>query len=100
MARSGPTRFHRSDVEFSPALTRFCSSCREMNKRLTDEQGRKTFDRAAKLEQEFTEHFTGQNRVRSGQNRVCLTCLLVLTRTCGPVLQNIIDPDETRTFSF
>ncbi|XP_041849347.1 discs large homolog 1-like protein isoform X4 [Melanotaenia boesemani] len=30
----------------------------EMNKRLTDEQGRKTFDRAGKLEQEFTEHFT------------------------------------------
>ncbi|XP_041697450.1 discs large homolog 1-like protein isoform X8 [Coregonus clupeaformis] len=30
----------------------------EMNKRLTEEQGRKTFDRAAKLEQEFTEHFT------------------------------------------
>ncbi|XP_061587612.1 disks large homolog 1-like isoform X10 [Cololabis saira] len=30
----------------------------EMNKRLTDDQGRKTFDRAAKLEQEFTEHFT------------------------------------------
>ncbi|XP_035489794.2 discs large homolog 1-like protein isoform X16 [Scophthalmus maximus] len=30
----------------------------EMNKRLTDEQGRKTFDRATKLEQEFTEHFT------------------------------------------
>ncbi|KAM6919168.1 discs large homolog 1-like protein [Xenentodon cancila] len=32
----------------------------EMNKRLTEEQGRKTFDRAAKLEQEFTEHFTGE----------------------------------------
>ncbi|XP_026229845.1 disks large homolog 1-like isoform X4 [Anabas testudineus] len=30
----------------------------EMNKRLTEEQGRKTFDRASKLEQEFTEHFT------------------------------------------
>uniref|UniRef100_A0A674MWS0 Disks large homolog 1 n=1 Tax=Takifugu rubripes TaxID=31033 RepID=A0A674MWS0_TAKRU len=30
----------------------------EMNKRLTDEQGKKTFDRANKLEQEFTEHFT------------------------------------------
>ncbi|XP_018545283.1 discs large homolog 1-like protein isoform X13 [Lates calcarifer] len=30
----------------------------EMNKRLTEEQGRKTFDRATKLEQEFTEHFT------------------------------------------
>uniref|UniRef100_A0A672SGA8 Disks large homolog 1 n=1 Tax=Sinocyclocheilus grahami TaxID=75366 RepID=A0A672SGA8_SINGR len=30
----------------------------EMNKRLTEEQGRKTYDRAMKLEQEFTEHFT------------------------------------------
>ncbi|XP_010890323.1 discs large homolog 1-like protein isoform X15 [Esox lucius] len=30
----------------------------EMNKRLTEEQGRKTFDRATKLEHEFTEHFT------------------------------------------
>ncbi|XP_026542977.1 disks large homolog 1 isoform X12 [Notechis scutatus] len=30
----------------------------EMNKRLTDEQARKTFERAMKLEQEFTEHFT------------------------------------------
>lgn len=37
-----------------------CFSCREMNKRLTEEQGRKTLDRAAKLEQEFTEHFTGE----------------------------------------
>ncbi|XP_041119351.1 discs large homolog 1-like protein isoform X12 [Polyodon spathula] len=30
----------------------------EMNKRLTEEQGRKTYERAMKLEQEFTEHFT------------------------------------------
>ncbi|XP_005383224.1 PREDICTED: disks large homolog 1 isoform X9 [Chinchilla lanigera] len=30
----------------------------EMNKRLTEEQARKTFERALKLEQEFTEHFT------------------------------------------
>ncbi|KAI9518344.1 Disks large 1 [Dissostichus eleginoides] len=30
----------------------------EMNKRLTEDQGRKTLDRANKLEQEFTEHFT------------------------------------------
>uniref|UniRef100_A0A3P8YUM3 Disks large homolog 1 n=1 Tax=Esox lucius TaxID=8010 RepID=A0A3P8YUM3_ESOLU len=30
----------------------------EMNKRLTEDQGRKTFERALKLEQEFTEHFT------------------------------------------
>ncbi|XP_069009163.1 discs large homolog 1-like protein isoform X4 [Embiotoca jacksoni] len=31
----------------------------EMNKRLTEEQARKTFDRAVKLEHEFTEFFTG-----------------------------------------
>ncbi|XP_030629043.1 discs large homolog 1-like protein isoform X13 [Chanos chanos] len=30
----------------------------EMNKRLTEEQGRKIYDRATKLEQDFTEHFT------------------------------------------
>uniref|UniRef100_A0A8D2P8K4 Disks large homolog 1 n=1 Tax=Zosterops lateralis melanops TaxID=1220523 RepID=A0A8D2P8K4_ZOSLA len=30
----------------------------EMNKRLTEEQAKKTFERATKLEQEFTEHFT------------------------------------------
>ncbi|XP_027739842.1 disks large homolog 1 isoform X20 [Empidonax traillii] len=30
----------------------------EMNKRLMEEQARKTFERAMKLEQEFTEHFT------------------------------------------
>lgn len=34
--------------------------CREMNKRLTEEQARKTYDRAVKLEQDFTEYFTGQ----------------------------------------
>ncbi|KAF2979189.1 hypothetical protein EK904_004213 [Melospiza melodia maxima] len=38
----------------------------EMNKRLTEEQAKKTFERATKLEQEFTEHFTalGLERVR------------------------------------
>ncbi|MED6280983.1 Discs large 1-like protein [Characodon lateralis] len=30
----------------------------EMNKRLTEEQARKTFDRGIKLEQEFAEYFT------------------------------------------
>uniref|UniRef100_H3CD99 Guanylate kinase-like domain-containing protein n=1 Tax=Tetraodon nigroviridis TaxID=99883 RepID=H3CD99_TETNG len=30
----------------------------DMNKRLTEEQAKKTLDRATKLEQEFTEHFT------------------------------------------
>jgi len=31
-----------------------------MNKRLTEEQAKKTFDRAMKLEQEFGEYFTGK----------------------------------------
>lgn len=43
-----------------------------MNKRLTEEQGKKTFDRANKLEQEFTEHFTGEcpgsTRLSSGDS--------------------------------
>ena len=30
----------------------------EMNKRMTEEQGRKLFERAMKLEQEFGEYFT------------------------------------------
>jgi hypothetical protein len=31
-----------------------------MNKRLSEEQGRKSYDRALKLELEFTEFFTGE----------------------------------------
>jgi len=34
---------------------------REMNKRLTEEQAKKTYDRAMKLEQEFGEYFTGNS---------------------------------------
>lgn len=30
-----------------------------MNKRMTEEQARKTFERAVKLEAEFSEYFTG-----------------------------------------
>lgn len=30
-----------------------------MNKRMTDEQAKKTFERAQKMEQEFAEYFTG-----------------------------------------
>lgn len=32
---------------------------REMNKRMTEEQAKKTFDRALKMESEFGEYFTG-----------------------------------------
>lgn len=33
---------------------------REMNRRMTEEQGKKTFERALKMEQEFGEYFTGK----------------------------------------
>lgn len=34
---------------------------REMNKRMTEEQARKTYERAIKMEQEFAEYFTGES---------------------------------------
>ena len=39
---------------------RKCSVYREWNKRMTEEQAKKTHDRAMKLEQEFGEYFTGK----------------------------------------
>lgn len=36
--------------------------CRELNKRITEEQARKTYERSLKLEQEFAEYFTGEYR--------------------------------------
>lgn len=32
---------------------------REMNKRMTEDQAKKTYERALKMEQEFAEYFTG-----------------------------------------
>uniref|UniRef100_A0A673AMG8 Discs, large homolog 2 (Drosophila) n=1 Tax=Sphaeramia orbicularis TaxID=375764 RepID=A0A673AMG8_9TELE len=40
-------------------------SLMDMNKRLTEEQARKTFDRAMKLEQEFGEFFTGSLLIKA-----------------------------------
>uniref|UniRef100_A0A674BRZ2 Discs, large homolog 2 (Drosophila) n=1 Tax=Salmo trutta TaxID=8032 RepID=A0A674BRZ2_SALTR len=45
---------------------RSIDSLMEMNKRLTEEQARKTFDRAMKLEQEFGEFFTGTVSMSKG----------------------------------
>lgn len=42
---------------------------RDMNKRLTEEQAKKTFDRAMKLEQEFGEFFTGRSPARARFSR-------------------------------
>lgn len=43
----------------------FSPLCRDMNKRLTEEQAKKTFDRAMKLEQEFGEFFTGMILIKA-----------------------------------
>jgi len=34
-----------------------------MNKRMTEEQAKKTYERALKMEQEFGEYFTGTSRL-------------------------------------
>lgn len=63
-----------------------CLTCREMNKRLTEEQGKKTFDRANKLEQEFTEHFTGESGLQLQRTLLvaCWSCIKMLVESrCG-----------------
>lgn len=42
---------------------------REINKRITEEQARKAFDRATKLEQEFTECFSGEAAAALGAGK-------------------------------
>ena len=51
-------------------------SIRELNKRLTEEQAQKTYDRALKLEQEFGEYFTGKHSTHK-----LITCWSVLMQS-------------------
>ncbi|XP_072119410.1 disks large homolog 2 isoform X2 [Mobula birostris] len=57
----------------------------EMNKRLTEEQGKKTFERALKLEQEFGEHFTA---IVQGENleEIYDQCKLTIEEYSGPFI--------------
>ncbi|XP_059502566.1 disks large homolog 2 isoform X3 [Stegostoma tigrinum] len=57
----------------------------EINKRLTEEQGRKTFDRALKLEQEFGEHFTA---IVQGETLESIynQCKLAIEEQSGPYI--------------
>ena len=44
-----------------------------MNKRMTEEQAKKTFERAMKMEQEFGEYFTGKiRRIVTSERNVCV----------------------------
>lgn len=60
-------------------------SIRELNKRLTEEQAQKTYDRALKLEQEFGEYFTA---VVQGDtyDEMYTKCKDVIRQQSGPVI--------------
>lgn len=54
---------HHNVVDFQSYIEGYnlneLNCCREMNKRMTEEQAKKTYERALKMEQEFAEYFTG-----------------------------------------
>ncbi|XP_069664592.1 disks large homolog 2 isoform X29 [Haliaeetus albicilla] len=57
----------------------------EMNKRLTEEQAKKTYDRAIKLEQEFGEYFTAIVQGDSLED-IYNQCKLVIEEQSGPFI--------------
>lgn len=55
-----------------------------MNKRLTEEQAKKTFDRALKLEQEFGEFFTGMILIKAKiQKKTSISSLSLTVEQCS-----------------
>lgn len=59
-------RLHYHKVTLLPSLElTYFSSRREMNKRMTEEQAKKTYERALKMEQEFGEYFTGKFHINN-----------------------------------
>uniref|UniRef100_A0A8C9RM99 Discs, large homolog 2 (Drosophila) n=1 Tax=Scleropages formosus TaxID=113540 RepID=A0A8C9RM99_SCLFO len=60
-------------------------SLMEMNKRLTEEQAKKTYDRAMKLEQEFGEYFTALVQGDTLED-IYNQCKLVIEEQSGPYI--------------
>ncbi|XP_053542850.1 disks large homolog 2 isoform X15 [Ictalurus punctatus] len=60
-------------------------SLMEMNKRLTEEQAKKTYDRAMKLEQEFGEYFTALVQVDTLED-IYTQCKMVIEEQSGPYI--------------
>lgn len=56
------TKLHSEEGTFLKIVYQHHLFFREMNKRMTEEQAKKTFERAMKMEQEFGEYFTGKGR--------------------------------------
>ncbi|KAK7120602.1 hypothetical protein R3I94_020557 [Phoxinus phoxinus] len=64
---------------------RSMESLMEMNKRLTEEQAKKTFDRAMKLEQEFGEFFTALVQGETLED-IYNQCKMVIEEQSGPYI--------------
>ncbi|KAG9351528.1 hypothetical protein JZ751_022779 [Albula glossodonta] len=64
---------------------RSIESLMEMNKRLTEEQAKKTYDRAMKLEQEFGEYFTALVQGDTLED-IYNHCKLVIEEQSGPYI--------------
>ncbi|XP_041948719.1 disks large homolog 2 isoform X16 [Alosa sapidissima] len=64
---------------------RSIESLMEMNKRLTEEQARKTYDRAMKLEQEFGEFFTALVQGETLED-IYTQCKMVIEEQSGPYI--------------
>ncbi|XP_029925087.1 disks large homolog 2 isoform X1 [Myripristis murdjan] len=64
---------------------RSIDSLMEMNKRLTEEQAKKTFDRAMKLEQEFGEYFTALVQGDTLED-IYNHCKMVIEEHSGPYI--------------
>ncbi|XP_076876640.1 disks large homolog 2 isoform X17 [Brachyhypopomus gauderio] len=60
-------------------------SLMEMSKRLTEEQAKKTFDRAGKLEQEFGEYFTALVQADTLED-IYTQCKMVIEEQSGPYI--------------
>uniref|UniRef100_A0A3B1J3X2 Discs, large homolog 2 (Drosophila) n=1 Tax=Astyanax mexicanus TaxID=7994 RepID=A0A3B1J3X2_ASTMX len=64
---------------------RSIESLMEMNKRLTEEQAKKTFDRAMKLEQDFGEYFTALVQADTLED-IYTQCKMVIEEQSGPYI--------------
>ncbi|XP_051539635.1 disks large homolog 2 isoform X6 [Myxocyprinus asiaticus] len=64
---------------------RSIESLMEMNKRLTEEQAKKTYDRAMKLEQEFAEYFTALVQGDTLED-IYNQCKMVIEEQSGPYI--------------
>lgn len=53
---------------------------REMNRRMTEEQAKKTFERALKMEQEFGEYFTGIINNNKPRIVILLFAMIIISR--------------------